>query len=136
MVRLSLNVVHFGRGTMSPTNPDILEPFRRYLEVLACVHLDSQLRGKLDPADVVQQVLMRACAALPEVRNRTPEVLAAWLRKILARTLAETAREEAAAAVRRVRASAQTARPVEGVKRAERHLPRRATGEMRRGNRG
>src|SRR5947209_4013660 len=67
-----------------------LEPFRRYLEVLARVHLDSRLRGKLDPADIVQQTLLRAYAALPEVRDRSPEVLASWLRKILARTLADT----------------------------------------------
>ena len=67
---------------MSPTNPEILEPFRRYLEVLARVHLDSRLRGKLDPADLVQQVLLRACAALPEVRNRSPEVLTAFHREV------------------------------------------------------
>ncbi len=75
---------------MSPTNAEALEPFRRYLEVLARVHLDPRLRGKLDPADIVQQTFLRACAALPELRNRTPESLAAWLRKILARTLADT----------------------------------------------
>jgi RNA polymerase sigma-70 factor (ECF subfamily) len=75
---------------MSTNNAEALEPFRRYLEVLARVHLDASLRGKLDPADVVQQTLLRACAALGEVRNRTPEVLASWLRKILARTLADT----------------------------------------------
>jgi RNA polymerase sigma-70 factor (ECF subfamily) len=75
---------------MSTTNAEALEPFRRYLEVLARVHLDPGLRGKLDPADLVQQTLLRACAALPEVRNRSPEALAAWLRKILARTLADT----------------------------------------------
>jgi len=75
---------------MSPNNAEALEPFRRYLEVLARVHLDSRLRGKLDPADLVQQTLLRACAALPEVRSQSPEVLAAWLRKILARTLADT----------------------------------------------
>ena len=41
----------------------------------------SRLRGKLDPADVVQQTLLRACAALAELRGRSPEVLAAWLRR-------------------------------------------------------
>src|SRR5438132_6526399 len=75
---------------MSSNPAEALEPFRRYLEVLARVHLDSRLRGKLDPADLVQQTLLRACAALPEVRGRSPEALAAWLRKILARTLADT----------------------------------------------
>jgi RNA polymerase sigma-70 factor (ECF subfamily) len=75
---------------MSQSKAEALEPFRRYLEVLARVHLDARLRGKLDPADVVQQTLLRAYAALPEVRAESQEGLAAWLRKILARTLADT----------------------------------------------
>ncbi len=75
---------------MSSSNAEALEPFRRYLEVLARVHLDPRLRGKLDPSDVVQQTLLRACAALPDLRGQSPESLSAWLRKILARTLADT----------------------------------------------
>ena len=75
---------------MTPKCAEALEPFRRYLEVLARVHLDPRLRGKLDPADVVQQTLLRACAALPDLHSRSPESLAAWLRKILAHTLADT----------------------------------------------
>jgi RNA polymerase sigma-70 factor (ECF subfamily) len=66
-----------------------LEPFRSYLEVLARVHLDPRLRGKLDAADVVQQALLRAYAAWPEMNNRDQPVLTAWLRRILARTLAD-----------------------------------------------
>jgi RNA polymerase sigma-70 factor (ECF subfamily) len=66
-----------------------LEPFRSYLEVLARVHLDPRLRGKLDPADVVQQVLLRAYAAWPELKNPDRPVLLVWLRRILARTLAD-----------------------------------------------
>jgi RNA polymerase sigma-70 factor (ECF subfamily) len=75
---------------MAETPAEALEPFRRYLEVLARAHLDPQRRGKVDPADLVQQTLLRACAALPELRGRSPDTLAAWLRQILARTLADT----------------------------------------------
>jgi RNA polymerase sigma-70 factor (ECF subfamily) len=75
---------------MASISAEALEPFRRYLEVLARLHLDPRLRGKLDPADIVQQTLLRACAALPELRGHAPENLAAWLRTILARTLADT----------------------------------------------
>jgi RNA polymerase sigma-70 factor, ECF subfamily len=78
------------RREMSTSYAEALEPFRRYLEVLARVHLDSRLRGKLDPADIVQQTLLRACSALPDFRGQSSESLAAWLRKILARTLADT----------------------------------------------
>jgi DNA-directed RNA polymerase specialized sigma24 family protein len=63
---------------MPPTAAEAMEPFRRYLELLARVHLDSRLRGKLDPADVVQQTLLRACAALPDLRERSPAVLTGW----------------------------------------------------------
>jgi RNA polymerase sigma-70 factor (ECF subfamily) len=68
---------------------DAIEPFRKYLQLLAELHLDRRLRGKLDPSDVVQQTMLRAYSALTEVRDDRPEVLVAWLRKILARTLAD-----------------------------------------------
>ena len=77
---------------MPPADATVLEPYRRYLLLLADLHLDARLRGKLDPADVVQQVYLRATAALGGLRNREPPVLLAWLRKILARTLADAAK--------------------------------------------
>jgi RNA polymerase sigma-70 factor (ECF subfamily) len=66
-----------------------LGPFRKYLKVLAELHLDRRLRGKLGPSDVAQQTLSRAYSAFGELRGREPEVLAAWLRRILASTLAD-----------------------------------------------
>jgi RNA polymerase sigma-70 factor (ECF subfamily) len=68
---------------------DVIEPFRKYVHLLAELHLDARLRGKLDPSDVVQQTMLRAYSALGEVRDDRPEVLVAWLRRILARTLAD-----------------------------------------------
>ena len=73
-----------------PHDPsETLESYRTYLEVLARVHLDSRLRGKLDPADVVQQTMLRACAAWSSLQHPEPALVAAWLRRILARTLAD-----------------------------------------------
>lgn len=74
---------------MSTSPAEILEPYRHYLEVLARVHLDASLRGKLDPADVAQQTLLRAYVAWPEMNNPRAPVIVAWLRRILARTLAD-----------------------------------------------
>jgi RNA polymerase sigma-70 factor (ECF subfamily) len=66
-----------------------LEPFRKYLKVLAELHLDRRLRGKLGPSDVVQQTMLRAYSAFGEFHGREPGVLTAWLRRILASTLAD-----------------------------------------------
>jgi DNA-directed RNA polymerase specialized sigma24 family protein len=82
---------------MNPDPPQALEPFRSYLDVLARIHLDPRLRGKLDPADVVQQTFLRAYAAWPELHNPDRPVLLAWLRRILARTLADVVKHSQAA---------------------------------------
>ncbi len=68
---------------------EALEPFRNYLQVLAELHLDRRLRGKLDPSDIVQQTMLRAYSAFGEIRSQETEVLTAWLRRILASTLAD-----------------------------------------------
>jgi RNA polymerase sigma-70 factor (ECF subfamily) len=71
----------------------LLERYRAYLGLLARLHLDARLRPKLAPSDVVQQTLLRACQARDELRSTEAPALAAWLRRILARTLADAARD-------------------------------------------
>ncbi len=54
---------------MTQESERLLEPFRQYLSVLAELHLDRKLRGKLDASDIVQQTFVRAYSALADVRT-------------------------------------------------------------------
>ena len=75
------------------TQNERLDGFRSYLNFLARVQLDPQLRSKLDESDVVQQTLLQAHRSLDQFRGSTSDEMAAWLRQILARNLAHTARD-------------------------------------------
>jgi RNA polymerase sigma-70 factor (ECF subfamily) len=79
---------------MSDTSPgDTLERFRPYLRLLARLHLDPRLRGKLDASDVVQQAFLQAYQALDQFRGQGDAELMAWLRRILARCLTHASRD-------------------------------------------
>lgn len=78
-------------------DPDSIEAYRPYLKLLAGLHLDRDLRGKVDPSDVVQQTLLRAVEARDQFRGGTPAERLAWLRRILANTMANITRDLRAA---------------------------------------
>ena len=72
--------------------PD-LEQFRGYLHLLAGRHVGRQLQGRIDASDVVQQTLVQALSARSQFRGTSDAELAAWLRQILARQLANAVRD-------------------------------------------
>lgn len=74
-----------------------LDRFRAYLRLLAQLQIPAKLKGKLDPSDLVQITLLKAHEAAADFRGATHAEKAAWLRQILARTLANAMRDHARA---------------------------------------
>jgi RNA polymerase sigma-70 factor (ECF subfamily) len=71
-----------------------LERYRAYLRLLARAQLRPLLRGRLDDSDIVQRTLLEAHRHAGQYRGATSGELAAWLRQILARQLANAVRDE------------------------------------------
>jgi RNA polymerase sigma-70 factor (ECF subfamily) len=80
----------------------LLESYRNYLRLVARAGIDPALRGKADPSDLVQETLLKAHLHFDRFQGRTEPELAAWLRQILARNLADLARRYRAAGTRGV----------------------------------
>jgi RNA polymerase sigma-70 factor, ECF subfamily len=69
-----------------------LERYRSYLVLLARMEIGRQIQPKLDASDVVQQTLLEAHQKQAQFAGNTPGQLVAWLRRLLACTLADAIR--------------------------------------------
>lgn len=70
----------------------MLESCRTYLMLVASEELQSDLRAKLGPSDIVQETFVTAQLAFPRFTGDTMEELLAWLRQILLNKIAEVRR--------------------------------------------
>lgn len=70
------------------------EDYRAYLAVLARVHLANAgfVRKKVDPSDLIQDVLLQAHATRAQFRGTSAGEFGAWLRRILTNKLLDAAR--------------------------------------------
>ena len=61
----------------------ILEVYQSYLSILASTHMRTNLRGRLNPSDVVQETMLAAYRGFPQFRGQSEGELLAWLRQTL-----------------------------------------------------
>jgi RNA polymerase sigma-70 factor (ECF subfamily) len=69
-----------------------LERYRNYLHFLARVRLGRWLQGKMSASDVVQETLLKAHQHQGDFHGQTEEEWRAYLRRILANTVADACR--------------------------------------------
>lgn len=67
---------------------NLLNTYRNYLSVLADQQLDQKLRGRIGPSDIVQETMLEAYRDFGQFRGGHEREFTAWLRRILANTLA------------------------------------------------
>jgi RNA polymerase sigma-70 factor (ECF subfamily) len=68
----------------------LLERYRPYLRLIAQRRLDSGVKARVDPSDVVQQTCLEAYRDLVSFRGGAEAELIAWLRRILDHNVAQT----------------------------------------------
>ena len=82
--------------------PRLLESYRNYLRLLARTSLGPDLQAKVDESDLAQEALIKANERFDQFRGATEKELTGWLRRILARRLADAGRRFRDVAAREV----------------------------------
>jgi RNA polymerase sigma-70 factor, ECF subfamily len=81
----------------------LLDGYRNYLWLLARGQLHAALRSKMNPSDLVQETLYEALRDFNAFEGSSEHELIAWLRRILARNLADQVKRQYAERRRRHR---------------------------------
>jgi RNA polymerase sigma-70 factor (ECF subfamily) len=70
-----------------------MESLRPYLRVLARMQIEPGWQAKIDASDIVQQTMWEAHQARGQFRGESDDELRGWLRRIMARNLADEMRK-------------------------------------------
>jgi RNA polymerase sigma-70 factor (ECF subfamily) len=81
-------LMHQARAGSSPDQGRLLELYRHYLTLLARLQIGRRLQGKVEAADLVQETFLQAHRDFGQFRGTTEAELIAWLRRILAHSVA------------------------------------------------
>lgn len=81
-------LLRLARVEQGPALGQLLELYRRYLELLARVQIGRRLQGKVDAADLVQDTFLEAHRHFGRFQGTTEAEFVSWLRQILAANLA------------------------------------------------
>jgi RNA polymerase sigma-70 factor (ECF subfamily) len=99
-------------GSESHLGP-LLESYRHYLDLLARVEVGQRLQAKLDAADLVQETLLEAVKNFAKFRGTDERQFVAWLRQIMAASMANLLRRYLGTQARDIRLERQLADQVD-----------------------
>src|ERR1041384_825302 len=74
----------------------LLELYRNFLRLLARTQIGADLRVRMDSSDLVPESLREAHRGFPQFLGTTEKELLAWLRRILARNVADQVKKHKA----------------------------------------
>jgi RNA polymerase sigma-70 factor (ECF subfamily) len=85
-------LLQLARAGSAPALGQLLELYRHYLGLLARLQIGRRLQGKVDASDLVQETFLKAHRDFPAFRGSSEEELVAWLRQVLACSVANLVR--------------------------------------------
>ena len=81
---------------------ELFDRCRNYVSILARVHIESWLQGKVDPSDLVQQTLLEAYRGMDKFEGQSEGEWLAWLKQILKHNATDYIRHYKGTAKRRI----------------------------------
>lgn len=116
------SLLHAARDGGTEKLGELLQLYVNYLKILATTQLDTKLRTRISPSDVVQDTLLEAHRDFHQFRGRSEPELQGWLRKILIHNIGRVVERHVLAEKRNVRREVSLDRVHRSMERSSIHL--------------